>query len=115
MAELSELLQKSEIAGTEGEAITVEMIGHPLWVLKRVAFLETGNPFYAVWDNGLSGSFSELLKQVAGRVKSMDLIRLGFDVEEPSRNTIVVSITVSDALDPPDWDAARLQMLEPVR
>lgn len=41
----------------------------------------------------------------------MDLLRLGFNLENPSKNPVTISVTVDWDIDPPDYKGQKFQML----
>jgi hypothetical protein len=101
VAELHELLQG------HGLSAAVELIGYRLWAEKRIALLETDHPFHQAWETVLRNgdAFTDILdsdEKLRGNCSSVNVIRHGFDRKTPGDYPIVVSVTMSWDLDPPD-------------
>lgn len=113
VVELYDLLNDS--TGSQ-DIITVELVGHRLWAPKTLCHIESGHPFLRAWNERIQKRFIDILKSPsAPRICSMDLIRLGFNLEDKSKNPITVSITVEYHHDPPDWEPTGELMVKELR
>jgi hypothetical protein len=117
VADLYNLLQALRIFGPQG-AVTVELIGYELWGSRSISHVEVNHPFHAAWETSLRQTFLNFLavsQKLQGKVYSIDVVRLGFDLENSANNPVVVSITVDLSLDPPDYDSIKSGMLQSLR
>lgn len=120
VAELWELLRRARFLGAGH--VVVELVGFRFWQDRRICHLELSHPFLQEWqrfdDKGTRHSFKRLLElqpKLIGKVWSMDLVRLGFNLENPSKNPVVVSITVDWEIDPPVYEVIQKTMYELLR
>ncbi len=114
VAELYRLLRGSKISEGRG-VITIELIGHKYWAPRVISHLEGGHPFYDLWESKLQQSFLTLLNlsdKIAGKIWSMDLLRYGFNLEYPSQNPIVISITTDWTIHPPAYKSIKAAMIK---
>lgn len=104
VADLYALFNESEhkLSGIRGpeDYICIEIIGHSQWGPKRISHVERNHPFHQAWEGQLREIFENWLKQKPCKARSMDVVRLGFNLDDPSPNPIVVSITVDWSVDP---------------
>jgi hypothetical protein len=100
-------------------AVTIELIGHRLWAPREICHLEFDHPFFRAWQHRLEREFLRAIKndspELVGKWRSMDVVRLGFDTRNRSKNPVTVSITVDWSADPPAWKHAHKKMLELIK
>lgn len=112
VAELYEMLRGMKVSGGTS-MITVEMIGYKFWAPKEITLVESDNPFHKVWESELQEMFLKLLDTpmaLRGKILSVDLVRLGHNLEDRNINPIVVSITTDWSVDPPQYETVERAM-----
>lgn len=100
-------------------AVTIELIGHRLWAPREICHLEFDHPFFQAWQDRLEGEFMKTLQNqppdLVGKWRSVDVVRLGFDLGNRAKNPVTVSITVDWSVDPPTWKNAHKIMLDLIK
>jgi hypothetical protein len=96
-------------------AVTIELIGHRLWAPREIWHLEFNQPFFQAYEDRLEKEFLRAMEdspELAGKLLSIDVLRLGFDLENREKNPVTVSITVNWSATPPAWKNAHKKMVD---
>lgn len=73
---------------------------------------------YKAYKQGLMEEFHKLMdssEELSNNICSIDLLRLGFDKDNPSNNPIVISTTVDWSIDPPVYLHVQKKIVERLR